>query len=170
MTALTTKTIAVGLALSLALAACHHKPTDVPAAPDYADSASWFVVDRSADVDLFYITSTETDDYTIDGTTMHFADPSRDSIRALLLDVHTRDSLPVVERAVYLDRPIGHYRRLDDAASFPRAALRLQFGAVDAHFVEVRLRDCELERRYGPQRAEAEKTQDLRSARHEDGS
>ena len=85
MTALTTKTIAVGLALSLALAACHHKPADVPAAPDYADSASWFVVDRSADVDLFYITSTETDDYTIDGTTMHFADPSRDSIRALLL-------------------------------------------------------------------------------------
>lgn len=73
----------------LLLSSCGIKNTRpelaVPAAPDYADSANWFILDRNADVDLFYITSTETADYAVDGVAQHYADVSRDSIRSLLL-------------------------------------------------------------------------------------
>ena len=70
----------------LLLAACNSKYNHaVPSEPDYADSASWYAVDRQASVDLFYITSTETDDYTVAGVAMHHADVGYDSIRALLL-------------------------------------------------------------------------------------
>lgn len=64
--------------------ACCHRDA-VPAAPDYADTAQWFVVDRGADVDIFYITSTETSDYTADGKVQHYANIHADSIQELLL-------------------------------------------------------------------------------------
>ena len=60
------------------------RATDIPAEPDYADSAQWFVADRGAGVDVFYITSTETDDYVSDGHVRHFADMTNDSHRELL--------------------------------------------------------------------------------------
>ena len=59
--------------------------SDVPAEPDYADSAQWYVADRGAGVDVFYVTSTETDDYITDGRVRHFADMSNDSQREMLL-------------------------------------------------------------------------------------
>lgn len=65
------------------LAACHCAPK-TPTAPDYADTLQWYIVDRKTAVDVFYITSTETDDYTIDGATMHFSDTYNDSLRGLL--------------------------------------------------------------------------------------
>ena len=37
----------------------------VPAQPDYADSTQWYITQRDAPVDLFYITSTETGDYAL---------------------------------------------------------------------------------------------------------
>ena len=37
----------------------------IPAAPDYASPEAWYVTDRGADVDLFYISSTETFDATV---------------------------------------------------------------------------------------------------------
>ena len=47
----------------------------LPAAPQYADSSQWYVTDRHAPADIFYITSTETGDYPLaDGTISHYSD------------------------------------------------------------------------------------------------
>ena len=56
----------------------------IPAQPDYADSTQWYITQRDAPVDLFYIISTETGDYTIEGIPCHYADTRNDSIRTLL--------------------------------------------------------------------------------------
>lgn len=78
------KYLIISLSACLAMVACRPK-TDLPPEPDYADSTQWFAIDRSGEADLFYITSTETGDYMLDGRMQHFADVGRDSIRALLL-------------------------------------------------------------------------------------
>lgn len=70
--------------LCIVMVGCRHVPVE-PSEPDYADTSMWYTVERGCDVDLFYITSTETDDYTHCGTVMHHADVTLDSIRALLL-------------------------------------------------------------------------------------
>ncbi len=70
--------------LCIVMVGCRHVPVE-PSEPDYADTSMWYTVERGCDVDLFYITSTETDDYTHGGTVMHHADVTLDSIRALLL-------------------------------------------------------------------------------------
>ena len=49
------------LAALLLAAACSPREA-IPEAPDYASAESWYVTDRGADVDLFYISSTETFD------------------------------------------------------------------------------------------------------------
>lgn len=74
----------LSLTIVLTAGACCHRDA-VPSAPDYADTSQWFVVDRGADVDIFYITSTETSDYTAYGKVQHHADTHSDSIRMLLL-------------------------------------------------------------------------------------
>ena len=74
----------LSLVLAAALAACSPKGETIPEAPDYADPAQWYIADRGAAVDVFYIVSTECDDYTLDGKPMHYADTRNDSIRALL--------------------------------------------------------------------------------------
>ena len=56
----------------------------LPKAPVYSDNSQWFVVDRQAPVDLFYIVSTETGDYIMDGLPCHYADTYSDSTRQLL--------------------------------------------------------------------------------------
>lgn len=63
---------------------CAPKGDVVPTEPNYGDSTQWYVADRGAAVDVFYIVSTECGDYCIDGRTYHFADTRNDSIRALL--------------------------------------------------------------------------------------
>ena len=45
----------------------------IPAAPDYDSPEAWYVTDRGADVDLFYISSTETFDATVGRKVYHFA-------------------------------------------------------------------------------------------------
>ena len=57
----------------------------VPAEPDYADTTQWYTCYRNAAVDLFYIVSTETGDYTCNGLPCHYADTYNDSIRPFLL-------------------------------------------------------------------------------------
>lgn len=58
---------------------------DIPAAPDYADTTQWYVSDRQAAVDVFYIISTETGDYPLpNGHICHYADTHNDSTRAPL--------------------------------------------------------------------------------------
>ena len=75
----------------LLLVACHsNRPTEIvgydkkelPEAPEYDDTTQWYVTDRNGDVDLFYIISTETGDYTLDdGVLRHHADTYNDSVR-----------------------------------------------------------------------------------------
>ena len=74
----------LSLVLAAALAACSPKGETIPEAPDYADSSQWYIADRGAAVDVFYIVSTECDDYTLGGKPMHYADTRNDSICALL--------------------------------------------------------------------------------------
>lgn len=70
--------------LSCRRAGTIHSLTTVPAAPDYADTSQWYVSFRNAPVDIFYIVSTETGDYTVNDTACHFADTHNDSIRKFL--------------------------------------------------------------------------------------
>ena len=80
--------VGLGIVVILTLTACRGRQTVVsatPPAPDYAEAESWYIVDRAGGVDLFYITSTETGDYVLEGRAMHYADVSRDSLRSPLL-------------------------------------------------------------------------------------
>ena len=57
----------------------------IPEEPAYQDSTQWYMTDRKADADVFYIISTETGDYALpDGATGHYADTYSDSLRAPL--------------------------------------------------------------------------------------
>ena len=60
--------------------------TDIlPPAPDYADSTQWYIQQRNAPVDVFYIISTETGDYNdADGQVCHYADTRNETIRAAM--------------------------------------------------------------------------------------
>lgn len=57
----------------------------LPAEPDYSDTTQWYVVDRQAPVDLFYIVSTETGDYYVEGSLCPYTNTYNDSTRRLLL-------------------------------------------------------------------------------------
>ena len=57
---------------------------DIPVPPDYADTTQWYITQRDAPVDIFYIISTETGDYTLHNLPCHYADTRNDSIRQLL--------------------------------------------------------------------------------------
>lgn len=70
---------------SLLFAACDSKGTHTPTEPDYGDSTQWYIADRGAAVDVFYIVSTECSDYRVDGQLYHYADTYSDSLRNLLL-------------------------------------------------------------------------------------
>lgn len=57
----------------------------IPAEPDYQDSTQWYITDRHAGADIFYVISTETGDYMLaNGKTCHYADTYNDSLRAPL--------------------------------------------------------------------------------------
>ena len=45
----------------------------IPDAPDYSSPEAWYITDRGADVDLFYISSTETGDSKVGRRIVHFA-------------------------------------------------------------------------------------------------
>lgn len=54
----------------------------LPAAPDYNDMTQWYMQDRNAEADIFYVISTETDDYQLPGSPVfHFADTYNDQVR-----------------------------------------------------------------------------------------
>jgi hypothetical protein len=76
--------MATVLSIAFCFIACAPKSDVIPMEPDYGDTTQWYVADRGAAVDVFYIVSTECDDYTLDGKTMHYADTRNDEIRALL--------------------------------------------------------------------------------------
>lgn len=54
----------------------------LPAAPDYNDMTQWYMQDRNAEADIFYVISTETDDYQLpDSPVFHFADTYNEQVR-----------------------------------------------------------------------------------------
>ena len=55
-----------------AVTACAPKEV-IPAEPDYALPSSWYITDRGSDVDLFYISSTETIDFQVRKKVLHYA-------------------------------------------------------------------------------------------------
>lgn len=58
------------------------KPVPVPTPPDYTDSTQWYIIDRKADADLFYIISTETGDYNVSKKVVrHYADTYDERLR-----------------------------------------------------------------------------------------
>jgi len=79
-----TKKILMLAAMVAVMAGCTPKGDIVPDEPDYADTTQWYITDRGAEVDLFYIVSTECGDYQLGGRTVHYADTRNDSLRALL--------------------------------------------------------------------------------------
>lgn len=65
----------------------------MPPAPIYSDSTQWYIRDRGADVDLFYIISTETADHMIRTDTCHFADTYDPYLRGRMRhEMHAADS------------------------------------------------------------------------------
>lgn len=57
----------------------------IPEEPDYENGTQWYVSDRGAAADVFYILSTETGDYALPGGEIcHYADTYNDSLRAPL--------------------------------------------------------------------------------------
>ncbi len=68
------------LGVGVITVACKPKGDIVPDEPSYGDSSQWYISDRGAAVDVFYIVSTECGDY----GNCHYADTRNDSIRALL--------------------------------------------------------------------------------------
>jgi len=77
------------MAVALVLIGCSQKQSastePIPAAPNYADSTQWYIVDREGGADLFYIISTETVDHLVDGDTCHYADTRDEAIREAML-------------------------------------------------------------------------------------
>ena len=58
------------------------KDKSVPKAPVYSDMTQWYVSERGADADMFYVISTEIGDYQLeDGTVRHLADTYLDQTR-----------------------------------------------------------------------------------------
>lgn len=62
------------LSLAPALSGSCARGEFIPDEPDYGLDSSWYVNQRGGAADLFYICSTETFDYEVDGRTVHFAD------------------------------------------------------------------------------------------------
>lgn len=46
---------------------------NIPPAPDYTSQSAWYIVDRDGQADLFYVSSTETTDYELNGEICHYA-------------------------------------------------------------------------------------------------
>lgn len=77
--------IVIVLVLAMLMTLTIHASDVLPAMPDYNDSTQWYVQDRQAVADIFYVISTESGDYhTPDGKMCHFADTYNDSVRVAL--------------------------------------------------------------------------------------
>ena len=74
--------------LAAIFAACSTKGEKgeyIPDKPDYFDSSQWYIINRGADVDIFYVISTECEDYSHSGQICHYADTRDDSLRRLMM-------------------------------------------------------------------------------------
>ena len=74
-----------GMTMVACISSNKKNTVDVPIAPDYQDSTQWYITNRQAAADVFYIISTETGDYSLpNGEICHYADTYSDSLRASL--------------------------------------------------------------------------------------
>ncbi len=92
------RSLPVAFLVTLALASCRSRKAgmeQVPKEPNYQDSAQWYISNRQAAADVFYILSTETGDYELPGgETCHYADTYSDSLRLpLYAEMHGVDTL-----------------------------------------------------------------------------
>lgn len=92
------RVLSIASVITVAWTACQPRKavgTTVHEEPDYQDSTQWYVTDKRAAADVFYILSTETGDYKQpDGKICHYADTYSDSLRApLYAEMHGVDSL-----------------------------------------------------------------------------
>ena len=82
------KRVVFAFAWLVLMVSCQTKQSQnesIPVEPDYRDSTQWYVSDRQAEADVFYIVSTETGDYVLpSGLSCHYADTYSDSVRAQL--------------------------------------------------------------------------------------
>ena len=62
----------LGVAILAVVVSCGPRER-IPDAPDYASPEAWYLTDRGADVDLFYISSTETFDTSVGRKLYHYA-------------------------------------------------------------------------------------------------
>ena len=120
----------LSLVLAAALAACSPKGETIPEVPDYGDTTQWYIADRGAAVDVFYIVSTECGDY----DNYHYADTHNDSIRALLYEMEGVDRLLAGELNYYSP----YYRQVTmetyTADSLVDARMPLAYGDVRKAF------------------------------------
>lgn len=79
------KILIVGIVLlGFAVTGCRGKGDVIPLKPNYGDTSQWYIVNKGAEVDMFYIISTETDDYKRMGSTFHYADTRDDKLRYMM--------------------------------------------------------------------------------------
>ena len=82
---LTAIIVICGMTMVACFSGCKNGTVAVPVAPDYQDPTQWYITDRQAAADVFYIISTETGDYPLpNGEICHYADTYSDSLRAPL--------------------------------------------------------------------------------------
>lgn len=78
------KNIVILFFIAILFVGCSQKNNAVPEEPDYNDTTQWYIVDRGAEVDVFYIISTECGDYMHNGITRHYADTRNDTLRSYM--------------------------------------------------------------------------------------
>ena len=83
---------------------CGRKGDIIPEVPDYADTTQWYISDRGGDVDVFYIISTETGDYSRNGVLLHYADTRDDSLR-----MRMESEMAGVEHLLVTSKSLNYY-------------------------------------------------------------
>lgn len=72
----------------------HHYQRLLPKPPQYDDSTQWYIKWKAGPADLFYIISTETGDYVVDGDTCHYANTyDRSTCPRMMVEMRAVDSL-----------------------------------------------------------------------------
>ena len=121
------------------VAGCTAKGDYMPEEPDYGDTTQWYVRDRGAAVDVFYIVSTECGDYSAGGRPCHYADTRNDSLRELL-----RGEMAGVDRLLAGDLNFysPYYRQVTmqtfTSDSLVEARMPVAYGDVRKAFAQYR--------------------------------
>ena len=100
-----------------------------PFEPDYSDPSQWYIHDRGACADIFYIISTETGDHLENDDTCHFADTYDDEMRAAMKkEMLAVDSFYSGEYNYYSPyyRQVSMQSWIDEETAFSRLPLAIE--------------------------------------------